>query len=160
MTANGVISIRSRLTRARLSGNETCLLRLRLLVAQVRPRHGTFRAEGDGWRVKNSADPALVDLLTGTTMNTMTKYGWMLVALLSFGAAATAQEFPNEPYDFLLAKLAAGEGRYDEALERMNAVIQKNPADPVLLYERAMMLIEAGRIERAETELRAVTQKN
>ena len=93
-------------------------------------------------------------------MKTMTKYGLMLAALLSFGAAAMAQEFPNEPYEFLAAKLASAEGRYDEALDRMNAVLQKNPGEPVLLYERAMMLIDAGRIEKAESELRAVTEKN
>ena len=93
-------------------------------------------------------------------MKTMTKYGLMLVALLSFGAAAMAQEFPNEPYEFLAAKLASAEGRYDEALDRMNAVLQKNPGEPVLLYERAMMLIDAGRIEKAESELRAVTEKH
>jgi predicted Zn-dependent protease len=93
-------------------------------------------------------------------MKTMTKYGLVLLTLLSFGAAANAQDFPNEPHDFLAAKLAAQEGRYDEALEKMAAVIKKSPNDPVLLYERAMMLIDAGRIDRAETELRAVTEKN
>jgi predicted Zn-dependent protease len=93
-------------------------------------------------------------------MKTMTKYGWLLVALLSFGAAAKAQDVPNEPYDFLMAKLAAADGRFDEALERMNGVIQKNPHDPVLLYERAMMLIDAGRVDRAEAELRTVAEKN
>jgi len=90
-------------------------------------------------------------------MKTMTRFGWVLAALLSFGAAALAQEFPSEPYDFLSAKLAAAEGRYDEALDKINAVIAKNPKDPVLLYERAMMLIDAGRVERAEQELRTIT---
>src|SRR5204862_121142 len=76
-------------------------------------------------------------------MKTMMRYGWVLAALLSFGAAALAQDFPSEPYDFLSAKLAAEEGRYDEALDKINAVIAKNPKDPVLLYERAIMqLIE------------------
>ena len=89
-------------------------------------------------------------------MKTMMRYGWVLAALLSFGAAALAQDFPSEPYDFLSAKLAAEEGRYDEALDKINAVIAKNPKDPVLLYERAMMLIDAGRIDRAEQELRTI----
>jgi predicted Zn-dependent protease len=93
-------------------------------------------------------------------MKTMTKYGLMLLVLLSFGAAAMAQAVPNESYDFILAKLAASEGHYDEALDRINAVVQKSPNDPVLLYERAMMYIDAGRVDRAESELRAITEKH
>src|SRR5436190_1904222 len=89
-------------------------------------------------------------------MKTMMRYGWVLAALLSFGAAALAQDFPSEPYDFLPSKWAAVEGRYDVALNNSNAVIAKNPKDPVLLYERAMMLIDAGRIDRAEQELRTI----
>jgi tetratricopeptide (TPR) repeat protein len=82
----------------------------------------------------------------------------LLLAILSFSAAA--QEFPAEPHEFLLAKLAAEEGRYDEALSRLDKVIAKNPGNDVLLYERAMILLDAGRIDRAETELRAVVQKS
>lgn len=84
----------------------------------------------------------------------------VLAAVLSFTAVLGAQEFPNEPYDFLMAKLSAEEGRYDDALERMGRVIEKNPGNPVLLYERAMILIDAGRVERAEEELRAVVKAN
>lgn len=90
----------------------------------------------------------------------MKKCPLILLAVLSFTAAAGAQEFPNEPHEFLLAKLAAEEGRYDEALNRINRVLDKNQGDPVLLYERAMILIDAGRIERAENELRSVLAKN
>ncbi len=81
----------------------------------------------------------------------------MLLAVLSLTTAAGAQDFPNEPHEFLLAKLASEEGRYDEALTRIDRVISKNPGNPVLLYERAMMLIEAGKIDRATSELRQVT---
>lgn len=93
-------------------------------------------------------------------MKRMTASLLTLLAVLSFGTAAAAQEFPSEPHEFLLAKLASEEGRYDEALERIERVIQKNPESPVLLYERAMMLIDAGRTDRALTELRAVVEKN
>ncbi|HEX2121696.1 MAG TPA: tetratricopeptide repeat protein, partial [Thermoanaerobaculia bacterium] len=89
----------------------------------------------------------------------MTKW-LLLLAVLSFGAAAGAAELPNEAYDFLLSKLAAEEGRYDEALERIDSVVSKNPDDAVLLYERALMLIDAGRVDRAESELRTVVQKH
>ena len=92
---------------------------------------------------------------------TMKKYLLsLLLAVFSLTTAAAAQEFPAELHEFLLAKLAAEEGRYDEALTRLDKVIAKNPADEVLLYERAMILLDAGRIERAETELRAVVQKS
>jgi tetratricopeptide (TPR) repeat protein len=87
----------------------------------------------------------------------------VMVAVLSLATAATAQEvsnegFPAEPAEFLLAKLAAEEGRFDEALTRLDKVIAKTPGNPVLLYERAMVLIDAGRIERAVTELREVVK--
>lgn len=92
-------------------------------------------------------------------MKMMKKCSLVLLATLSLSVAAAAQEFPNEPHEFLLAKLAAEEGRYDEALNRIERVINKTPGDPVLLYERAMILIDAGRIERAENELRDVVAK-
>ncbi|HEX6641201.1 MAG TPA: tetratricopeptide repeat protein [Thermoanaerobaculia bacterium] len=95
----------------------------------------------------------------------MKKCSLLLLAVLSLTTAAVAQDvsphsFPNEPHEFLLAKLAAEEGRFDEALSRMDKVIAANPSDEVLLYERAMILIDAGRIDRAESELRAVLKKS
>jgi tetratricopeptide (TPR) repeat protein len=82
----------------------------------------------------------------------------LLTLTLAFTAAA--QEFPTEPHEFLLAKLAAEEGRFEEALERLDRIIQKTPGDPVLHYERAMILIDTGRIDKAEGELRTVVQKS
>jgi predicted Zn-dependent protease len=93
-------------------------------------------------------------------MKMMMKSAVVLLAVLSLSTAAAAQEFPTEPHEFLMAKLAAGEGRFDEALSRMDKVISKNPGNPVLLYERAMMLIDANRIDRAESELRTVVEKS
>ncbi len=60
------------------------------------------------------------------TMNIMKN---LAIALLlgAFAAVSAAQEFPTEPYDFLVAKMAASEGRYDEALTRLDRVIEKNP---------------------------------
>jgi predicted Zn-dependent protease len=80
----------------------------------------------------------------------------VLLAVLSFGAAAGAQEAATDPHEFLLAKLASEEGRYDEALSRIDRVIARDPNNTILRYERAMMLIDAGKIERAESELREV----
>jgi predicted Zn-dependent protease len=92
-------------------------------------------------------------------MKTMLK-SLCLAAVLSFTAAAGAQDAQNEPYEFILAKMAAAEGRYDEALQRFDKLIAKVPKDPVLLYERAMLLIDAGRIDRATQELRSVADAN
>lgn len=78
----------------------------------------------------------------------------LLLATLALIATAGAQEFPPEPYEFLMAKLAADEGRFDEALSRIDKVIDKTPNDPVVLFERTMILIDSGRMDRAESELR------
>jgi len=83
----------------------------------------------------------------------------VLLAVLSLTSAAGAQDFPTEPHEFLLAKLASEEGLYDEALSRIDRVIDKNPGNPTLLYERAMMLIDAGKIDRAADELRDVVTR-
>ena len=56
-------------------------------------------------------------------MKAMKKCALVLLAVLSFTASAGAQELPNESYEFLMAKLAADEGRYDEALTRIDRVI-------------------------------------
>jgi tetratricopeptide (TPR) repeat protein len=90
----------------------------------------------------------------------MKKFALILLVVLSFSAAAGAQEFPNEPYEFLLAKMAAASGDFDEALRHMDRALAKSASDPVLMYERAMIYIDAGRIDRAEAELRAVLAKN
>jgi tetratricopeptide (TPR) repeat protein len=87
----------------------------------------------------------------------------LLCAVIASAPAAMAQEpspSPSEPYDFLMAKVAADEGRYDEALSRIDKVIAKEPQNAVLLFERAMMLVDSGRIERAESELRRLVEKN
>jgi tetratricopeptide (TPR) repeat protein len=84
----------------------------------------------------------------------MTKFAVLLLALLTFGAAAGAQEFSEDPYEFILAKLAADEGRFDEALSRLDKLAQKNPNDAVLRFERAMIMLDASRLVDAEAELR------
>lgn len=78
----------------------------------------------------------------------------LAAAALLIAVAAAAQESSSEPYDFLQAKLAAADGRYDQALSLLDKVIARNPNNPTLLYERATVLIDAGRADRAEAELR------
>src|SRR5512133_928215 len=85
----------------------------------------------------------------GATMNQMKKLLLAVAAVLWFAATAVAQpapqgRAPEGPYDFILARLAAAEGRFDDALKLMDVVIARNPGNTVLLYERASILMEAG----------------
>lgn len=105
------------------------------------------------------AAPA-VENISSATMTKMMKRALLLLVVFSFTAVAGAQESANESYEFILAKLLSNDGRYDEALEHLDKVLQKNPDNAVLQYEHAMLLLEAGRAERAESELRAVLAKN
>ncbi|MFZ2492030.1 MAG: tetratricopeptide repeat protein [Thermoanaerobaculia bacterium] len=89
----------------------------------------------------------------------MIKSAFVAAAFL-FATAAPAQQYSTAPYDFILAKLASEEGRHDEALSKMDRLVKSDPDNAVLLYERAMMLIDAGRIDRAEGEFRKVVAKD
>jgi predicted Zn-dependent protease len=107
-------------------------------------------------RNQNAARASNVQQYPSDTMPTMKKW-FLLVACALFAGAAAAQEFSDDPYDFILAKLAAGDGRYDEAIMRLDKVVAHDPANPTLKFERAMILIDASRIDAAEKELREVT---
>ncbi len=81
----------------------------------------------------------------------------VVAALLMLVASPSARaQQASESYEFILAKLAAEQGKYDEALSKMDRLIEKEPASADLLFERAMILIDAGRLDRAESELRKV----
>jgi predicted Zn-dependent protease len=84
----------------------------------------------------------------------------LAAVLLSLAAPAGAQETRDDSWEFLTARLAAEEGHYDDAIQRMDKLIARSPANEVLLYERAMMLIDAGKLARAENELRSIVEKN
>jgi tetratricopeptide (TPR) repeat protein len=90
-------------------------------------------------------------------MQTMKKFLLILSLACVFSAAAAAQEFSEDPYDFILAKLAAQDGRYDESISRIDKVVARNSGNPVLQFERAMILIDASRPDAAEAALRDVT---
>src|SRR5215470_14879336 len=91
---------------------------------------------------------------------TMNKLFCVLAAAILLAATAGAQspqpadQFPVEPYEFILAKIAANDGHYDEALSLIDKVIAKNPDNAVLVYERAMILVDAGHLDRSEADLR------
>lgn len=89
-------------------------------------------------------------------MRLMKKCALLLLALLAFSVAAGAQETADDPYEFILAKLAADDGRFDEALSRIDKIVAKNPQNAVVLYERALILIDASKVDTAEAELRKV----
>lgn len=93
-------------------------------------------------------------------MKLMKPLALLILAALPLVPSSTAQDYSSGTYDFVLAKLAANEGRFDEALSRIEKVIEKEPANPVLLFERAMMLVDSGRTDRAESELRKLVATN
>lgn len=84
----------------------------------------------------------------------------LFLAALMLAPAAFAQESSSATYDFILGKLAADEGRYDEALLRMEKVLKAEPSNPIVQFEHAMVLVDAGRADRAEAELRKLVQAN
>ena len=90
-------------------------------------------------------------------MTKMFKTAVLMMLVVSFAAGANAQIVPAEDsYDFILAKLAAQDGRYDEAISKIDKIVAHHPDNSVLQYERAMILIDAGRIDQAEEALRKV----
>ncbi len=93
-------------------------------------------------------------------MLAMKKWCLFLLAACACTAAALAQEFSEDPYEFILAKLAAQDARYDEAISRVDKVLSRNPENFVLQFERAMILIDASRLDAAETTLRKVTSSH
>src|SRR6266850_335040 len=100
--------------------------------------------------------PAGVFESAGDTMPTMKKLAVLLLALCCWSVAAAAQEYSDDPYEFILAKLAADDGRFDEALLRLDKLTQKNPDNATLRFERAMIMLDASRNDAAEAELRKV----
>ena len=89
-------------------------------------------------------------------MRMMKKAAVLLLALLALSATAGAQEYSTDPYNFILAKLAANDGRFDEALATIDKLTAHQPQNPVLMYERALILLDASRPEAAEADLRKV----
>lgn len=89
-------------------------------------------------------------------MRLMNRFAFLLLALLAFSVSASAQQSTDDPYEFILAKLAADDGRFDEALARIDKIVARDPQNAVVLYERALILIDATKVDAAEAELRKV----
>ncbi len=81
----------------------------------------------------------------------------LCLALLTF--PAQGQVDSQDAYDFMIGKLSAESNDFDDAITRLDRVIAKNPGDPVLLYERAMVLLAASRLDKGEAELRKLVQQ-
>ncbi|HEU5162634.1 MAG TPA: tetratricopeptide repeat protein [Thermoanaerobaculia bacterium] len=76
-------------------------------------------------------------------------------SLAAAAAVASPAGAPSSPaLDYMQARLAANAGDYDTALRLMERLVEREPANPVLLFERARTLVDAQRIPRAESELR------
>lgn len=78
----------------------------------------------------------------------------LLIFLASGGYAQTVPVDGSEPYSFVVARFAAESGDFERALEIINELVRKTPDDPILRYERAVILLDAGETERAMKELR------
>lgn len=90
-------------------------------------------------------------------MTLMKKLLVLLLVLLPVTAGAQSPAVnSDDSYEFILAKLAAEDGRFDEALAKIDKLVAKSPDNVTLQYERAMILVDAGRIDDAEAALRKV----
>ena len=90
-------------------------------------------------------------------MTVMKKLLVLLLVLLPVTAGAQSPAVnSDDSYEFILAKLAAEDGRFDEALAKVDKLVAKNPDNVTLQYERAMILVDAARIDDAEAALRKV----
>lgn len=81
-----------------------------------------------------------------------------IAVLLSTTLVAGAQETSDEMYGFLAARLAAERGEFSRALDLIGELIDKNPADPVLRFERAQIYASAAKLDKAIAELREVVK--
>lgn len=90
-------------------------------------------------------------------MQMMRKTAVLLLALLALSATAGAQEpSSSDSYNFILAKLAANDGRFDEALAAIDKLVAHQPQNAVLVYERALIQLDASHPDAAEADLRKV----
>ena len=93
-------------------------------------------------------------------MPNMKKLLLLTVLVLAFAVNGFAELNSADAYEFLLAKMAAQNNDFGQALKRFDGLIARNPGDPVLLFERAQTLLESGRFDRGVTELRKMVEEH
>ena len=76
----------------------------------------------------------------------------VLTALALFPTVVAAAPVDNAPYEFVLAKLLAAEGAWQEAVERFDGAVALAPDDPYLRLDYAGFLLQIGRRGRALEE--------
>lgn len=89
----------------------------------------------------------------------------LLLALLLTLVASTASlaaepDPPPGEWEFMMARLAANEGKFDEALRLIDRVLKTDPENPILLFEKASILLDAQKLQRGESELRKLVQSH
>jgi predicted Zn-dependent protease len=92
--------------------------------------------------------------------NDMSMLKRLMVLLVLVALPLTGQTFSSAPHNFIMARMAADEGDYDRALKLLDQVLETNPNDPVVLFERASTLLDARNFDRAENELRKLVAVN
>lgn len=92
-------------------------------------------------------------------MTLTTRLAFALLAFSLLPLPAHGQVDSEQAYSFLLGKIAAESNDYDEALRQMEKVASKNPNNPVVLYERAALLLGSSQLDRAERELLQLVEK-
>lgn len=98
-------------------------------------------------------------MMTKKTTALLLLIGSILAVPVAAQSAAESAKYPTETYDFILAKLLADEGDHDEALKLIDRVRAKEPNNPVVIFEHANILLEAGKVNDAERQLRALTDR-
>ena len=73
----------------------------------------------------------------------------LAMALALMPAALAAAPVENAPYEFVLAKLLAAEGNWQEAVNRFDKAIALAPEDPYLRLDYAGFLLQIGRRGKA-----------
>ena len=73
----------------------------------------------------------------------------LTMALALLPAAVGAAPVENAPYEFMLAKLLAAEGAWQEAVDRFDTAVALAPDDPYLRLDFAGFLLQIGRRAKA-----------
>src|SRR5439155_23731793 len=91
----------------------------------------TWVRQEDVERLPECFPPPRCSQKPSDTMNRMKKWFLLLLPALSLSAVAVAQEFSEDLYQFVLDTLRAEDGKYDEALSRIDKVLARHPVTPV-----------------------------